>query len=648
MAIVKMSKFSLLVFGSERKDLLHDLQKFDFVHFLDLKEASQLSEFDLDNIEEPESIVSIDKEINRVSYGIEQLSKYRQKESALKTLKEGKVTLEFLELEDKASQIDYKSLCNRIIKINGKKEQISQDIDNLNQKVKELKPWIKLDVPFKDLKSLDSVKLILGAFPKRFEEKVKNDLIATEYTYYELLSESNGNLYFLMITNDQEEDLVMEVLRQNNYIDVEIETEGRPKEELAKLEEELDLKHEQISNYEGELTKLSQKVFDLQIVYEYLMNVKLRITESENFLTTDNINVIEGYVPTNMSDKFTNIINSTLSNKVYDFQIEEADVEDPEVPILLENSKYPRAFESLTTMYAYPKYNELDPTPAMAPFYSFFFGMMVADAGYGLVLFLATAIVLKVFNLSKEQENTMRFFYCQSFFIILWGIIYGSFFSFSIPTRLLDPSTQYMEVLIVSIAFGVIHIFVGLGISAYVSIRNGKVLDALFDVGFWYMTLTGAILLLLAGSIGLSDMVSKISLYAMIIGMIGIVLTGGRESPSIVGKLGGGLYSLYGISSYVGDFISYSRLMALGLSGGYLAAAINDMAYMLFDINVIGVLFGIIVLIIGHMFNLFLSLLSAYVHDIRLTYVEYFGKFYDGGGKAFKLLRSKSKYINIE
>lgn len=205
-----------------------------------------------------------------------------------------------------------------------------------------------------------------------------------------------------------------------------------------------------------------------------------------------------------------------------------------------------------------------------------------------------------------------------------------------------------MEILIVSIAFGIVHIYVGLGVSAYVNIRDGRPLDALFDTGFWYMTLTGAILLIVGTQVAIPNIASKISLYLMIFGMVGIVLTGGRESPSIGGKLGGGFYSLYGISSYVGDFISYSRLMALGLSGGYLASAINDMVFMLFDINIIGVLFGIIVFVVGHLFNLFLSALSAYVHDIRLTYVEFFGKFYDGGGKAFKTLRNKSKYINIK
>lgn len=648
MAIVKMSKFNLLVFNSERKKLLHKLQKFDEVHFMDLKEDEELGEYDLDKVKEPESIVAINEEINRINYAIEALSKYQKKDSALKVLKEGRTTLEFSEIEEKANKVDYKSICKQVIEINSDMDQLSQDIANTNIKIKEICPWIKLDVPIKNLMSLEHVKLMIGKFPARFKQKVEEGFVSTEYTYFEVLSESGGNLYVLIITNDEEEDLVNEMLRNNYFSDIKIEIEGKPEEEVKKLKNEVELKQKQISKNEEKLKKLSQKVIDLQIVYEYLMNVILRTEESENFLTTESVNVIEGYIPTSRSEEFNDLVTSTLSNDIYYFKLEEADKDDTNAPILLKNSKYTRAFESLTTMYDYPKYNELDATGVMAPFYSFFFGMMIADAGYGLLLLLGTVIALKIFKLGEEQKNTMRFFACNGFFTIIWGLIYGSFFSFSIPTGIIDPTTQYMEVLILSIGLGIVHIYVGLGVGAYMNIRDGKPLAALFDTGFWYMALTGAILLLVGSQYPISNVVSKISLYVMIIGMVGIVLTAGRESPSVGGKLGGGLYSLYGISGYVGDFISYSRLMALGLAGGYLAAAINDMVFMLFDLKAIGIVVGIIVFVIGHSFNLFLSALSAYVHDIRLTYVEFFGKFYGGGGKAFKTLRSESKYFDIK
>ncbi|MDD2446484.1 MAG: V-type ATP synthase subunit I [Tissierellia bacterium] len=647
MAIVKMSKFDLLAFNSDRENLLHELQKFNYVHFLDLKEDVSLEDYDLNTVEVPESIVAIDEKIAKVRNTLEILSKYRKKESAFKTMQEGLETFEFTELEERALQIEYDTICNEILTLNRNIDELGQGIVKSNADISELSPWIKLDTPIKDLESFKQVELILGTIPRKLGQKVEDDLVTTEHTYYEVLSEDKDNLYVLVMTSKDENVLINGILQNSSFSNVKIGIEDEPAIEIAKIEDNIKSLKEKISENEIKLENYTEKLPDLQIVYEYLMNRKLRITSSENFLATDTINVIEGYIPTDMSEEFTEIVKKTLNNDCY-IELKEAEKDDEEAPILLKNSKFARAFESLTGMYALPKYNEVDPTPFLAPFYSFFFGMMVADVGYGLMLLVCTFLVLKVFNLTETQKDTIRFFYYHSIFTILWGLIYGSFFSFSIPTGILDTGIQYNEILIIAIIFGIIHIYFALGINAYMSIRDGKPLDALFDVGFWYMALTGGILLLVSSVATLPANLAAISKYVMIIGMVGIVLTGGRQSSSIGGRLVSGLYSLYGISSYVGDFVSYSRLMALGLSGGFIASAINDMVGMLFDTGIIGIIFGIVVFVVGQLFNLFLSLLSAYVHSIRLTYVEFFGKFYEGGGTAFKTLRNKAKYISIK
>ena len=178
-------------------------------------------------------------------------------------------------------------------------------------------------------------------------------------------------------------------------------------------------------------------------------------------------------------------------------------------------------------------------------------------------------------------------------------------------------------------------------------IKNRRPLDAVYDVLFWYMALSGGILYLVAKLMNLSSSLATVSGIVSVIGMVGIVLTGGRESKSVGGKFGNGLYSLYGISSYVGDFVSYSRLMALGLSGGFIASAINMIIGMVAG-GTIGKLFVPLIFVGGHFFNMFLSFLGAYVHTSRLMYVEFFGKFYEGGGKPFKDFRTESKYINMD
>ena len=177
-------------------------------------------------------------------------------------------------------------------------------------------------------------------------------------------------------------------------------------------------------------------------------------------------------------------------------------------------------------------------------------------------------------------------------------------------------------------------------------IRNGQPMDAVYDVLSWYMTLTGLILVLLAGPLGLPAIVGTIATVVMVIGMAMIVIFSARESLGWGGRIAGGVYNLYGLSSWVGDFVSYSRLMALGLSSGFIGMAFNLMA------NMIGkswylLPFAALIFLVGHGFNLFLSLLSAYVHALRLTYVEFFGKFYEGGGKPFNKLKKDPKYLTF-
>ena len=386
---------------------------------------------------------------------------------------------------------------------------------------------------------------------------------------------------------------------------------------------------------------------NFEIYHDYLDNKKTQIAASENFLSTSKVDIIEGYVPTKKEEEFKNLLTKVLGEDYY-LEINPADRDDANVPIILENNAFAEAYENTTAMYSLPKYNEIDPTPLLAPFYAFFSGMMVGDLGYGLLLFIITFIGLKVFNLKKSQRNFFKFLMYMGFFAIVWGLIYGSFFGGVIEMpKLINQETDSMTLIIISLIFGAVHIFFALGIQAYMDFRDGKPLDALFDVGFWYMILIGLVLMIAAGPLGLPAIVGEISKWAAIIGAIGIVVTGGREAPSMGGKIAGGIYSLYGVTSYIGDFVSYLRLMALGLSGGFIAVAVNLIVKMLFGAGIAGIAGGIVLFVAMQAFNMFLSYLSAYVHTARLTYVEMFNKFYEGGGKPFRKMIKESKFFNI-
>jgi V/A-type H+-transporting ATPase subunit I len=647
MAIVKMSSFSLFAFDSERDDLLHELQKFGYVHFSDLANDETLKGEGLRDVVVPEGITEVDQDIANIKYALEILSKNDSRETGFKAMIKGKANFTLEGLEETAGAYDYKPVYESLKDRMGKVESLNQEEMRLNAASDELKPWVTLGYPVGSMKGFSQSEVFTGTVPKKLKDKLMNELLPFDYTYYEVISEGKDESYLLAISSKEEKDAVNEVLRNNSFSSIRISGDEEPDREMHKIAERLAVLKSEREAVKNEIKEMAVNLPDLEVYYEYLMNKKVRLHASENFLRTDSVNVIRGYIPTEMAGDFRKAVEASQKNAYY-LDVKEAK-DESDIPILLKNNKVNQTFESLTAMYALPQYNEIDPTPLLAPFYLFFFGMMVADVGYGAILLIGTAVILKIANLAESTEKFIRFFFYLSIPTIFWGAIYGSFFGgiIKIP-GLIDPAKDYMMILIMSIIFGLVHVFFALGVKAFLYVRGGDPIGALFDAGFWYMALIGAIGFLLPMFLDLPPAVKTISMVVMIIGMGGIVVTGGRSAETVVGKAAGGLYSLYGISSYVGDFVSYSRLMALGLSGGFIASAINMMIGMLSGMGIIGILFGIVLFVGGQAFNIFLSLLGAYVHTSRLTYVEFFGKFYSGGGKPFNLFKNASKYINLK
>lgn len=656
MAIVKMSKFELVVFAEQRAKILKALQKFKEVNFVDIKLHDENGEIDKDAVEgvtkylNNEELTHIDERLYQLNNAISLIKKYDQKKTRLRDVIHGNENYTFDTLSEKVLTYDWKKVSSELNSIGVQYSQIKSEISKKYAHYDEIELWERLDVNPKELKKLKKVNTFLGTVTIKLKGNFIEEISALDRTYYEELRVSRDEVYYLIISSidENEKEKLSEVLRNNTFTIENLDIDAVPSDYKVNLQKEISELKKQKRKLKAQIKAYSEDLNDLQAVYEYMQNKKLRIVESEKLAQTENTILIKGWIPTEKVSEFEKVIKDDTRNNYY-LAFTDADRDDTTVPIKLKNGKVASTFENLTGMYAYPRYNEIDPTPLFTPFYILFFGMMGADVGYGLVLLLATMFVLKVVNLSSQMRKSIKFFFYLSFSVIFWGLLYGSYFGATIPGmwRLVDPASQYNDLLIGSIVFGVIHIFVGLAIKAYMLIRDGKSLEAVYDVLFWYMALIGGMLFLIFKLINLSAVVANVSMWVMIAGMAGIVLTGGREAKGVGAKLGGGLYSLYGISSYVGDFVSYSRLMALGLSGGFIASAINMIAGMIGG-NWFGMIFIPVILIAGHLFNMFLSFLGAYVHTSRLMYVEYFGKFYEGGGKPFKDFRTENKYINLD
>lgn len=647
MAIVKMSKFTLFTFKSHKAQLLDRLQKFERVQFSDLNEEREEEIEYFRSFSQDEEINKLSEDLVKINFCMQALNPYIEKEGALEALKRGKLTLSYEQLKERYEKSNWHNIYDDLKSKDNALNECKNSINKLKGEIDSLLPWENLDVSFKDLK-FAGVTAFIGTIPKAFLENFKKDLDEKiSYNYLEVVSEVKGESFILLLVHKDLEEKAYDLLKQNSFSKVSMPYDGKPSDEIKEIIKEINrLKDKELSIKE-EFKKMAIHEENIKIAYEYLLNLKGRAEATETFLNSEKLMMIDGWFPTEDEEKL-NIIIKEITNNTYYMETSPAEIDDPSVPILLKNNKVVSAFEPITSMFSLPKYNELDPTPLLTPFYLVFFGMMLADMGYAILMFLGSLYALKKFKLDEGQEGFARFFLYLSFPTAFAGFVYGSFFGDIIKlTPILDTSKDVITILLISIGFGVVQIYTGLGIKGYMLLRQGLVKDAIYDVVSWYLALTGGILLIASGSLGMSPGAVFVCKWVMIVGMVMIVLTQGRQNKSIGAKLGGGLYALYGISGYVGDLVSYSRLMALGLAGGFIGSAFNLMISM-FGNPIVKIIFGTLIFVAGHLFNLFLSALGAYVHTCRLQYVEYFGKFYEGGGKPFNPFKSKNKFINVK
>lgn len=645
MAIVKMKKFTLLAFESQKQKLLQDLQRLESVQFSEILMEEGLEEY-LQKDSAQVEISEIEEEQAKVKFAIDFLSQYEEKKGMIQSLKEGKNTVTYYELEKVVKNLQWKEQYNYLREkentINKKKQHISK----LSSEIEEISKWKNLDISMNAINNFKNCIAYLGVVPKNFIDNLRED-ISFQYDncYIEIVSEDNRDSNILIIFHKELQSEIETLLKRYSFNKVNYDYELPPKEVIRSFQSKIKELKNELENINKDIKDHAKYINDFKLIYEYNENYLLRLESCNNFLRSKNILTIEGWLPESAIDEFEETISKSL-NKEYYLEFEDAKGED--VPILLKNGTVSEAFEPITEMYSMPRYDEIDPTPLFMPFYFIFFGMMLSDAGYGLVMFIGSLIALKFFNLDDDKRKSIKMFFYLSISTIFWGVMYGSYFGDAIKINpiWMKPDSNVILLMIVSVALGLIQIYIGLGIKGYMLIRDGKPLDALLDVGLWYLTLTGSILWLLSASGTISGNISEIAKYATFGGMILIVLTHGRSAKGVGAKLGAGLYSLYGITGYVGDLVSYTRLAALGLATGFIGSAFNLMIGMIGN-PIAKILAGTLLFVVGHVFNLFINALGAYVHTCRLQYLEYFNKFYEGGGKAFKPLKFSSKYVKI-
>lgn len=639
MAIVKMDKFNLFSFENDRASLLDILQKFNYVHFNDL-EVDDKEDY-VKKVKNQEKLARIDEERSKLEYAINSIEKFLE-EDELNSIEKKDMSLDLLYKEGENFRFDeiYPQLKKQI----DLREKSQEKIKNLKASNDELEVFKGLDLDIESIENSHRFFVEVGSIADQFYKDFDTDFVKKDFKTAMIidLNKKDSLNYVIAISSLEEKDEFREFLRDHGFSKANIKTKKKVSEKIALNLEEIEKYEKNLEESEEKIKENKKFLKDFYLYQAYLDNLRKKEASSEYFLKTKRLDFIEGYIPHNLKDKFNSDLKEVLGEE-FVLDVDEADKDDPNVPIILDNNKLIEPYESVVETYSLPKYNEVDPTLLVSIFYTIFTGFMLGDLGYGLILFIGTILLRKFKDLPESTDKMVRLFTRVGLSGCVFGLIFGSFFGGIIPLPgLIDTQKDFNTLMVISLIIGGISLFTALGVKAYMLIRDGDPIGAIFDVLFWYMAVGGAIALIL-----LDEPQKNIAKIIMIVAMVGIVLTGGRENKSIGGKAAGGLYSLYGMSSWIGDFVSFLRLMALVLSGGFVAYSVNLIVGMLWPAGILGKIGAIIVFVIFQLFNLFLSTLSAYVHSLRLVYVEMFNKFYEGGGKKFRQMIENSKFINI-
>lgn len=629
MSIAKMNKVTIIGTKDKQEEILKRLQKFGFFQVEDMSYLAQDEEFKdiFYKQDKNNEISSITQKLINTEKAITNVKKYYKSK---KPMFVGKEYYNELSIED-ADNL-YNKVQN-VNKISNLIEENTEKINTLRLEKIGLEPWTNFSISA-DLKKINYIKIILGTVNLKCpKEKIENALNKEKVEFsINVINKDKHNLYLSVTTKNKEINHVKRILKKFDFNEKEISLENETvTEKIQKIEEEIVELQKQIEENKAKI-KL-EPIKEYENLYDYYLGQKeLKLIE-RNIVTTNNTFYLEGWMPEGCK------INN---NKEFIIKVRPEE-ENEEVPVLVENHRIVEPFQSITNMYSVPNKHELDPNPVMAIFYILFFGLMLSDVGYGLLLTLGCLFLIKKKKYSRGEGKLVKLLTYCGISSVAWGIFFGSFFGDLIPIKgVLNPLKDVMPVMGLALLLGIIHIYTGMFMKAIQLIKEKKIFDAICDVGFWYLLLTGVFLLVIpivAGDIGIFSEIGK---YLAIIGLIGVVLTGGRKEKNIIKKCTKGVSSLYGITSYLSDVLSYSRLMALCLSTGVIAQVVNLLA------GLVGPIPAILVGIIGHGFNLANSALGSYVHTSRLQYVEFFGKFYEGGGKEFTPFKYKNKYTKIK
>lgn len=641
MAIRKMKKLSLVALRSDAEKLVRDLT---YIRSVELKPIDTPPDGLPAVLPAPVFSTESSEKKLLVDTALKLTEKYRTK-------KKPDTELDRTQLEDKERHVKAIDAARRVLEVDSEMKRLASEKEEVGKKLLALAPWEGLGI---NPASPDTAytRTVIGVVQQSvsFDEKFSGDDMPDVYA--EVVSSAGSRNYVSVTYLKTDESRVATQLARLGFTRIELDKAVTCASVSIKALNDrnaaIDAESERLRE---ELRSLAGYSDEFKLLYDsYSLDESVEETANGLFYTSGAV-LVQGWVP----EHKIQTLEETLGKFECFYQLDDPK-DDEEPPVLLKNGPITAPFESILALYAYPKYRAFDPTPFVAFFFCFIFGFMMQDMGYGLVLLIGCLAMIKIAKPRGTFRQMLKMFAMCGVSTIFAGALFGGFFG-DLPSSFsqnmlgkgavdislwFSPLDNPMKMLYFSLAVGVIQVLTGIAISGYVKCKNGDVYGAFADDFCWLFIFIGGGLWF-----ALSGVASTIALGVALAGVLMILLMSARGVKNPILRIGKGLIGLYGAINLASDILSYSRIMALSLSGVVIANVMNLLGTIAGPTPA-GIILFVFMLVIGTALNLAISLLGAFVHSARLQYIEFFGKFYDEGGIPFNPLRPAEKYYVIK
>jgi V/A-type H+-transporting ATPase subunit I len=662
MAVLAVEKVQILGMKKDLNKVLNLLQKKGVMEVREITESPK-GDAVLEAIEEIDH--DSDYVIANTDFAIKALSPYAKK----RPVWAGKMSLTSESALGTVKSFDYKKSIKNVQAVEARHVAANNAITALDAETTLLNNWKNLKFNLNIERETKMVRILTGEIGlTEFDEFKKTFTELSQLTSVEKINEEQTTAYIVVAVETEKIEEAKQLLTRFKFNEIELPSHDMNVEDrLSAITTERKEQEAKAAECEGDYKELGKDMENLQIVHDVFVWQQEEQRVREKLKGTTYSFVVTGWIAELdheiIEKELSEISNNTLVHTIKAEKGEEA-------PIILRNSRSVWPFESVTKLYGFPMADEIDPTPLLAIFFIVFFALCLTDAGYGLMLFLIMAAALKFLNLPKENTGLIKLLMWGGILTMVAGVLFGGYFGLSAEEapgfmvsngsfkgQILNPGSGNgpLIFLVLALALGAFQQIIANLIDGYWNIKQKRVMDAILDSFLAAFILTAIVAYAVIGGLSgvegstLNPMFGTIALSSIKGGFLLLFLTGGRKEKSIIMKIVVGLVAFYNfLVGYLADILSYARIMALGLATGVIAFAMNQIAKLAYElIPVVGVVVAIVVIVVGHVANLVLSGLGAFIHSARLQFVEFFGKFMQGGGIEFRPFKRNCKYIVI-